>query len=334
MVAVDYLRAIALCMILYDHLGGLFNPGWIVKRYVDFFFAVPLNIIQDFGAFGVSLFFLISGFLFTYNGNHQNEGRKTLKKVMKIYSGCLLSFLEFYLLQRIVWCVKETYWSQFSLRQWIESMTLVGYFTGSGEVINGTTWFLIPLFMFYVLRIGYTWMQEKVKVRWNVLILEAVLAVIMLLLKVLKLSVSSWLIFVYMPVSGLILGEIFRDDTQVSILEELVLQFVNYISMTIWFWVFARQYHDSSPYFVSFIYSIALVVLFALLNDKFKKNKAVSFLCRISLSVYLVHMTFGCFLLTLCSFVHIPFTLSFIATIGAILTLSYVHMKVMDRVIK
>jgi hypothetical protein len=45
-------------------------------------------------------------------------------------------------------------------------------------------------------------------------------------------------------------------------------------------------------------------------------------------------MTFGCFLLTLCSFVHIPFTLSFIATIGAILTLSYVHMKVMDRVIK
>ena len=82
MVAVDYLRAIALCMILYDHLGGLFNPGWIVKRYVDFFFAVPLNIIQDFGAFGVSLFFLISGFLFTYNGNHQNEGRKTLKKMM------------------------------------------------------------------------------------------------------------------------------------------------------------------------------------------------------------------------------------------------------------
>ena len=66
----------------------------------------------------------------------------------------------------------------------------------------------------------------------------------------------------------------------------------------------------------------------------FKKNKAVSFLCRISLSVYLVHMTFGCFLLTLCSFVHIPFTLSFIATIGAILTLSYVHMKVMDRIIK
>ncbi len=45
------------------------------------------------------------------------------------------------------WITREaTYWSQFSIRQWIESATLVGYFTGSGDVINGTTWFLILLF--------------------------------------------------------------------------------------------------------------------------------------------------------------------------------------------
>ena len=48
---------------------------WIVKKIIDFFFAVPLDIIQDFGAFGVSLFFLLSGFLFTYNGNYKNEAK-------------------------------------------------------------------------------------------------------------------------------------------------------------------------------------------------------------------------------------------------------------------
>ena len=58
--AFDYLRVIALVMILYDHLGGFYNPNWIVKKIIDFFFAVPLDIIQDFGAFGVSLFFLLS----------------------------------------------------------------------------------------------------------------------------------------------------------------------------------------------------------------------------------------------------------------------------------
>lgn len=57
--AFDYLRVIALVMILYDHLGGFYNTNWIVKKIIDFFFAVPLDIIQDFGAFGVSLFFCL-----------------------------------------------------------------------------------------------------------------------------------------------------------------------------------------------------------------------------------------------------------------------------------
>lgn len=57
--AFDYLRVIALVMILYDHLGGFYNPNWIVKKIIDSFFAVPLDIIQDFGAFGVSLFFCL-----------------------------------------------------------------------------------------------------------------------------------------------------------------------------------------------------------------------------------------------------------------------------------
>ena len=74
--AFDYLRVIALVMILYDHLGGFYNPNWIVKKIIDFFFAVPLDIIQDFGAFGVSLFFLLSGFLFTYNGNYSPISHK------------------------------------------------------------------------------------------------------------------------------------------------------------------------------------------------------------------------------------------------------------------
>lgn len=62
------------------------------KKIIDFFFAVPLDIIQDFGAFGVSLFFLLSGFLFTYNGNYKNEAKKTFKKTMKTYVGCLMAF--------------------------------------------------------------------------------------------------------------------------------------------------------------------------------------------------------------------------------------------------
>lgn len=333
-IAFDYLRVIALVMILYDHLGGFYNPNWTMKKIIDFFFAVPLNIIQDFGGFGVSLFFLISGFLFTYNGKYKNECNRTLRKIVKIYMGCLMSFLMFYILQRLVWLMKATYWSPFSLKQWMESVTLLGYFTGNGDVINGTTWFLIPLFLFYILRIGYARIYEKIGVEWSILILELVIAFIMTILKMIHFSVSSEMVFVYMPVAGMILGELFREDSKLSIKKGSALFLVNHLCMTAWIWVFARQYHDTSFYLVSFMYSVALVVLFEVFNNKFKQNKVISFLCKISLSVYLVHMTFGSFLLTVFSFVHIPFTISFVMTISIVFAISYIHMKVMDRIIK
>lgn len=94
----------------------------------------------------------------------------------------------FYILQRLTWIIKTTYWSQFSTKQWIESMTLVGYFTGHGDVINGTTWFLIPLFLFYLVRIGYAWIYEKIKPEYNFLFLELFVLLIMFLLKGFHLS--------------------------------------------------------------------------------------------------------------------------------------------------
>lgn len=71
-----------------------------------------------------------------------------------------------------------------------------------------------------------------------------------------------------------------------------------------------------------------------MLKDRFEENKIIVFLCKISLSVYLTHMTFGSFLLTVCSAIKIPFTVSFLITMGVIVVLSYVHMKVMNAIVK
>lgn len=332
--AFDYLRVIALFMILYDHLGGFYNPNWIVKKVIDFFFAVPLDIIQDFGAFGVSLFFLISGFLFMYNGNYKNETKKTLKKLLKTYLGCLIAFLLFYIIQKLTWIINTTYWSQFSIKQWIESATLIGYFTGYGDVINGTTWFLIPLFLFYLVRIGYAWNYEKTKPEYNFVFLEMIVLLIMILLNKLHLLVSSKLVFVYMPLAGMLLGEVFRKEKRISSFWGILLLVVNYMLMASWFWVFAREYHDTYCYFVSFIYSVFLIVIFAILKERFKKSQMMEYFCRISLSVYLMHMTFGSFLLTLFSYISMPFSLSFILTIIAIFLISYIHMNVLNWIIK
>ena len=333
--AFDYLRVIALFMILYDHLGGFRNPDWIVKKTIDFFFTMPLNIIQDFGAFGVSLFFLISGFLFTYNGNYKHEVKKAVKKIIKTYVGCLISFFWFYVLQNLVWMREATYWSQFSIRQWIESATLVGYFiTGSGDVINGTTWFLIPLFFFYLVRIGYAYIYEKIKPEWNILLLEFFVLMIMILSKEFHLAVSSEIVFVYMPLMGMILGEMFRNARTLSIYKGILLLLVNYMSMVVWFWVFVREYHDTNCYLISFMYSVFLIILFAVFKECFKENRLIGFLCKVSLSVYLMHMTFGSYLLTLFADISLPFSISFVITTGIIFLISYVHMNIMKRITK
>lgn len=131
-VSFDYLRVIAVFMILYDHLGCLRNSEWIVKKMVDYLIAVPLNIIQDFGAFGVSIFFIISGFLFAWNGKYENLCKKITGKMVFIYLSNIIAFLGFWAFQNLVCFFSNSYWRQFTVKQWLESMTLAGYFVGGG----------------------------------------------------------------------------------------------------------------------------------------------------------------------------------------------------------
>lgn len=55
--AFDYLRVIALVMILYDHLGGFYNPNWIGKKNNRFLFCSPVRYNSRFWRFWCFIIF-------------------------------------------------------------------------------------------------------------------------------------------------------------------------------------------------------------------------------------------------------------------------------------
>jgi len=332
-VSFDYLRVTAVVMILYDHLGGLRNSGWIVKRGVDFIFATPLNIIQDFGAFGVSIFFVISGYLFARNGRYENVCSKNTGKILKIYLSSISAFLGFLVFQNIVWMLRDTYWRQFTAKQWVESLTLAGYFTGNGDVINGTTWFLLPLFFFYMIGIIYGMLYEKTGGGAKSLyVIEVLLAILFWILHLSNAGISSVLVFVYMPVSGVILAELVRQrENRKAFLQIIGTALINYVQMVVCFHRFYAQYYYEEKYLVSFSYAVLLVVICLLFDSVFEEKSWCRFLCSISLSVYLLQMTWGGFFMQVFVDHNIPFTVAFILTVCIITAISWFHSKYIEN---
>ena len=332
----DYIRVLAVFMILYDHIGAFRNPEWGVKKIVDFFICSPLNIIQDFGAFGVSIFFVISGFLFTTNAHYEHSVCKRLLKILHIYLSGVIAFLAFWGVQAIVWLFKDTYWHQFSPGQWVESMTLVGYINGHGDVINGSTWFLLPLFLFYLLSILYSVLHPKIgnSAAWIVEIVTVILfAVFYFIDAAFGTITATSFVFVFMPISGMILGELYKgrkNDVQKPYSMVLLL-IVNFCLLVYGVYRFNPIYYTDQKYLVSYVIAFLLIAVIPLFESYFKESGFVAFVCKIGLSIYLLQMTWGSFIMQLFSDIDLPFTISFIITIAILVALSYLHYSLVEK---
>ena len=332
--SLDYLRVLAVFMIVYDHLGAFRNSEWSVKGIVDYLFAIPLGIIQEFGAFGVCIFFLISGFLFAWNGRYENLIRKTLSRILKIYISSIFALLGFWVFQKLVWIFGPSYWSQFTTVQWIESLTLFGYLNGHGDMVNGTTWFLIPFFVFYLVGAAYG-TAEKRKHGSGMLVTEVILAVIFTALYFLRSDMAANLTFVYIPVSGAILAELLKarnNGDKKNFWRTLLVLFVNYLQMIVAFNKLNYRYYQAELYLVSYMYAILLLAVCVIFEKMFAETAVCKWICKVSLSVYLVHMTWGSYLMQIFAVdMGMSFSFSFILVVTIIFALGWIHYRLFEE---
>lgn len=331
--SISYLRVIALGMILYDHLGAMRNGKWIIKGVADLIICTPLHVIQDFGALGVSLFYLLAGFLFIHSNRRKNKCiRSNCRKIARIYIFTVLSFATFWGFQWIVNQIRPTYWSRFSLKNWVGCATLINHFNGVGENVNGTTWFLIPLFLFYLLASVCCQIAKKNTVK-VLIYLEGIMAVLPILgaagsrLPVIT-YVSPLFPFVSIPVTGMIIYACFTKE--ISYPKGLGFGAFNYVMMTLSFYKLNTGYYADTSYIISFVYAVLLLIIFVAGERSFKRNRFIEFLGKISLSVYLVHMTWGGLFMSLLEPMT-GFSLAFVCSLGLVIIVSWFHYALIEN---
>jgi peptidoglycan/LPS O-acetylase OafA/YrhL len=146
-VFLDYLRALAAWLVVWDHLANIlpdahghpFFPAIWVRDNIS----GPLGIIQDFGWFGVAVFFLISGFIISDRAAVESPYKFVVRRILRIYPMVVVAVL-----LSIALGVST---SAPSLKTILLNMTLANYLIVPQVVLVGVAWTLIIEMVFYAL---------------------------------------------------------------------------------------------------------------------------------------------------------------------------------------
>ena len=92
---IPYLRVAAMCLVTWPHMSVNLNSEWFPIQIVQWIFTRPLHIIQNFGALGVCIFYLISGFLMAQNTRWGLP--YFFRRLLRVYLTVPLSMLIFFL---------------------------------------------------------------------------------------------------------------------------------------------------------------------------------------------------------------------------------------------
>lgn len=146
----DLLRGPAALCVVWDHLAATWpdqsGKVWPPAESLRTHLLEPLGIIQDLGAFGVCLFFLISGYVITHVAQRETRGEFLLKRLFRIYPPLIVSILLTVAIESlrsggIPWIASEI----------LLSFTLANYLIVPQIVIQGVAWTLVIEVVFYAL---------------------------------------------------------------------------------------------------------------------------------------------------------------------------------------
>lgn len=315
----EILRGPAAMLVLWDHFAGVWVDDngfdWFPTELVRDFINTPLGIIQDFGFFGVVLFFLISGYIITHVALRESRFIFFVKRLFRIYPPLIFS-LFFIFIYGIFNGI------EYGFKDFISSATLLNYFKVPQNPINGVAWTLAIEMLFYLLILLFMGIYKK-RPAIGTFVMVLVCSINIFLAR--DFGDNFFLFSVNLSfIPFLLMGQLlyFIHQKKISLAVFFSLSFFCYIVMIGGIININEKFYDSSnSYAISFVYAYLIFIALMALNEKIKESlflKITSFLSKISYSLYLTHGTIGLIFLSYFT-PKLGFSITFIvATIASI----------------
>lgn len=323
----DWLRSLATWLVVYDHLVAIYTEKrGIPLDFVHFIksnVTGPLGIIQDFGWLGVSVFFLISGFIITHVSQRETAIEFIIKRVFRIFPLLILAICISVLLLPDVQ-------EKLTLGNFFSNIFLINYFSAPQIVLLGVGWTLAIEVVFYLFVLAFMRLKYS---PFKLIFLQ--LCLVSAIIYVSRQYGANFFLFsattAYVPY--LIFGSIFYHlfhSKQLSKMSSLFLfLFCYYAALTGISSIHTTFLALNNSYLGNFILSFLIFTMAFTLNDQLKKNNVAKFFANTSYIIYLIHGTIGIYLLNMLTPIF-GFIISLSLTIPLLIFISWVMYKYLD----
>lgn len=323
------LRGVAVLLVVYDHLGAIWpesnGMSWPPNRFIRTWINDPLAIIQDFGFFGVVLFFLISGFIITHVAQRETRYQFAVKRILRIYPPLIASILAIIVITAIRGGVLLT-WKQYLL-----SFTLLNYFWTPQYVVNGVAWTLVIEMLFYAGAFAVLPLLKRRSALGSAIIIAATALIIW---QARSFGARFFLVaasVAYLPF--LIQGQLIylRWVRKISNLQYAGLAIATYVVTVYGIRTIHTAYLPAdNSYMVSFAYAFFVFVVGLMLEAAIRIPRFISFSSDVSYSLYLFHGVVGFLVLDILT-PQVNLTIAIAAAFAVGMGTAYVSYRWIER---
>jgi peptidoglycan/LPS O-acetylase OafA/YrhL len=279
----NQLRGIAAILVVLSHICGAF---WSVRDVVGYYSGTPpvtgeqpfiagyiSNQYLNFGAFGVAVFFMISGFVIPMSLGRVSKARFLIGRLLRIYPTYIAAFSVGML---AVW-LSCMYWGKafmWNYQALLSNMFLVHTFTDLGS-IDLVNWTLAVELKFYIV----VCLMGGLVVAGRVWPLLAFSLIIFCLNKFTKSYIGIELMFVSFMMMGVLFNYLFRGLINVFVCSAACLWIM---SLFLIGW-------ESGGVSQNYVYGFTLFAVAYALREKFVNIRILDFFADISYPLYVVH---------------------------------------------